>query len=105
VVVNLVSNGIKFTGAGEVGVRVTVSETRTDGVTLLFAVRDTGIGIPAEKCASIFEPFTQADGSTTRRYGGTGLGLTISSELVRLMGGSLWVESRLGEGSTFFFSV
>jgi PAS domain S-box-containing protein len=113
VIVNLVGNAIKFTSQGEV--MVTVEPNRYDGppstanqppgVTLHFAVRDTGIGIPEEKLAHIFEPFTQADSSTTRRFGGTGLGLTISTQLVELMQGRIWVESKIGEGSTFHFTA
>jgi two-component system, sensor histidine kinase and response regulator len=105
VLLNLVGNAIKFTEVGEVLVQVRC-ETRTeDSVLLHFEVRDTGIGIPKEKHALIFEPFAQADGSTTRRYGGTGLGLTISSELVQKMGGRIWVDSEPGKGSTFCFEV
>ncbi len=105
VVVNLVGNAIKFTRHGEVVVRIGV-ETRDDAaLTLHLSVRDTGIGIPADKLALIFEPFTQADGSTTREYGGTGLGLAIARELVERMGGALWVESTVGQGSTFHATV
>jgi two-component system, sensor histidine kinase and response regulator len=101
VLTNLVGNAIKFTAQGHV--LVTVREAaRADGSTRLhLSVADTGIGIPLEKQDAIFEPFRQADGSTTRRFGGTGLGLTISATLVQLMGGRLWVESEPGVGSTF----
>jgi ligand-binding sensor domain-containing protein/signal transduction histidine kinase/DNA-binding response OmpR family regulator len=111
VLINLVGNAIKFTHKGEVVVEVS-SLARTPGVqghrsqvTLQFAVRDTGIGIPQEKLLSIFEAFRQGDGSTTRTYGGTGLGLTISSELAAMMGGSIRVESEAGFGSIFYFTA
>jgi signal transduction histidine kinase/DNA-binding response OmpR family regulator/HPt (histidine-containing phosphotransfer) domain-containing protein len=105
VLTNLVANAIKFTEEGHV--LVTVDEESREGnrSTLHFAVSDTGIGIPREKQDTIFEAFRQADGSMTRRYGGTGLGLTISSTIVQLMGGRLWVESEPDEGSTFHFTV
>ncbi len=105
IVVNLVGNAIKFTEQGEVVVEVD-EETRMDGqISLHFSVRDTGIGIPKEKQQAIFEAFTQADASTTRKYGGTGLGLAIASQLVRLMGGSIWIESEPGHGTTFHFTT
>jgi CheY-like chemotaxis protein len=105
ILVNLLGNAIKFTHHGEVVLRVTREAGITeDDVVLLFSVMDTGIGIPHDRLDSIFEPFTQADGSTTRTYGGTGLGLTISAQLVKLMGGRLWVESKVGRGSTFNFT-
>ncbi|MFO0594003.1 MAG: response regulator [Myxococcaceae bacterium] len=96
VVNNLVGNAVKFTERGEIEVRV---DARRDG--LHFSVRDTGIGIPADRIGSIFEAFTQADGSTSRRFGGTGLGLTITQELVRAMGGEVTVSSKPGQGSVF----
>ncbi len=105
VLVNLVDNAVKFTEHGEVMVQVArLSETAED-VQLHFSVSDTGMGIPREKQKAIFEAFTQADASSTRRFGGTGLGLTISSQLVQMMGGRIWVESELGKGSTFHFEV
>jgi signal transduction histidine kinase/CheY-like chemotaxis protein/HPt (histidine-containing phosphotransfer) domain-containing protein len=102
---NLVGNATKFTAAGHV--LVTVEEQmRGTGCTMLHvSVADTGIGIPADKHETIFEAFSQADGSTTRRFGGTGLGLTISATLVKMMGGRIWVESEPGRGSTFHFTV
>lgn len=103
VLINLVSNAIKFTESGEVVVSVGADSQVDRQVDLHFAVHDTGIGIPVEKQESIFESFTQADTSTTRRFGGTGLGLSISSQLTELMGGRMWVESEVGEGSTFHF--
>jgi signal transduction histidine kinase/CheY-like chemotaxis protein len=104
IVVNLVANAIKFTDDGEVELRATL-EPDGDTIVLHLAVRDTGIGIPADRRQAIFEAFTQADGSTTRTHGGTGLGLTIASRLAELMGGRLWVESDLGRGSTFHATV
>jgi two-component system, sensor histidine kinase and response regulator len=94
VILNLLGNGIKFTESGEVGLRVSVSSLTPESVVLHFMVRDTGIGVPPEKLKLIFEAFSQADGSITRKFGGTGLGLTISSRLVELMGGRIWADSR-----------
>lgn len=105
VLVNLVGNAIKFTEQGEVVVQVEAQEQSGERVILHFRVRDTGIGIPKEKQAMIFEAFTQADSSTTRNYGGTGLGLAITTRLVTLMEGKLWVESEWEHGSTFHFTV
>jgi two-component system, sensor histidine kinase and response regulator len=105
VLLNLVGNAVKFTEQGEVNVRVRL-EALADGTALLHGmVVDTGLGIPADKLEAIFEPFTQADGSTTRRHGGTGLGLTISTHLLAMMGGRIWAESELGKGSTFHFTI
>jgi PAS domain S-box-containing protein len=105
VIVNLVGNAIKFTGEGEIVVRVVPEAIGEQEAILHFMVSDTGIGIPPEKQALIFEAFSQADSSTTRKYGGTGLGLTISGRLVKLMGGNIWVESEAGRGSTFHFQA
>jgi signal transduction histidine kinase len=105
VLVNLVGNAIKFTEQGEVLVQVETQEQNQARVVLHFRVKDSGIGIPKDKQSMIFDAFTQADSSTTRKYGGTGLGLAITTRLVMLMEGKLWVESELGQGSTFHFTV
>ncbi|MBT9317069.1 CHASE2 domain-containing protein [Leptothoe spongobia] len=118
ILLNLLSNAVKFTEKGEVAVIVQPAPSDDFGtpvtrwthpseqsILLLFAVRDTGIGIPEDRIAQIFEPFRQASTSTTRKYGGTGLGLTISKRLAETMGGRLWVESTLNQGSSFFFTI
>src|SRR5205823_127455 len=111
ILMNLVGNAIKFTDKGEVFITVETNNhaeapTEPDGILALhFVVTDTGIGIPTEKQEVIFESFVQADGSMTRRYGGTGLGLAICSQLVKLMGGRIWVESQIGRGSSFHFTA
>ncbi|KJU84294.1 two-component hybrid sensor and regulator [Candidatus Magnetobacterium bavaricum] len=102
---NLVGNAIKFTATGEILVEVQPDNTDDKSALLHFAVTDSGIGIPASKFNQIFESFSQADGSTTRKYGGTGLGLTIAKQLVTLMGGRMWLQSAEGKGSTFHFTV
>ena len=106
VLTNLVGNALKFTERGEISVRVGLQDPAPDrAVVLHFTVRDTGIGILPDRQAAIFEPFTQADGSTTRRYGGTGLGLSISSSLVTMMGGRIWLESEAERGTIFHFTA
>ena len=105
IIVNLVSNAIKFTAQGQVKVEVEKEAQKAQELWLHFKVRDTGIGIPSEKQKLIFEPFLQADSSTTRRFGGTGLGLTISSSFVAAMNGRMWVESEVGKGSCFHFII
>lgn len=105
ILLNLMGNAPKFTESGEISLTMNVEEQVGERLRILCRVQDTGIGIPEEKQKSIFEPFQQADGSTTRKYGGTGLGLSISRQLSRLMGGDIWVESELDMGSTFYFSA
>jgi CheY-like chemotaxis protein/anti-sigma regulatory factor (Ser/Thr protein kinase) len=105
VITNLLGNALKFTAHGEVGLRVVKEAARDNHLELHFIVSDTGIGIPVGKQKLIFDAFSQADTSMARRYGGTGLGLTISSRLVQLMGGKIWVESEPGRGSSFHFTA
>ena len=105
IIVNLLSNALKFTEHGEILLRVEGDVSNEDYYLLHFSVRDTGIGIPRDKQQFIFEAFAQVDGSTTRRFGGTGLGLTISARLVAMMHGRIWVESELGKGSAFHFTA
>ncbi len=105
VLFNLLGNAIKFTHVGQVKAAVGVESRSADGVELHFVISDTGIGIPEDVRQSVFESFAQADGSTTRKYGGTGLGLAITSDLVKMMGGEIWVESEVGKGSRFHFTL
>jgi two-component system sensor histidine kinase/response regulator len=105
ILVNLIGNAVKFTHQGEVLVAVQCNERSDQELEIQFNVTDSGIGIPAEKHSMIFEAFAQADGGTTRQYGGTGLGLAISAQLAGLMGGRIWVESAIDQGSTFRFTV
>jgi signal transduction histidine kinase/CheY-like chemotaxis protein len=105
VLINLLGNSIKFTETGGLEVRVTLDPESNAAGCLRFAVADTGIGIPSDKVDAVFESFSQADASTTRKYGGTGLGLTISRQLVELMQGRIWLESTVGVGTTFFFTA
>jgi two-component system sensor histidine kinase/response regulator len=105
VLTNCVNNAVKFTERGEIRVTIELVERTGEKVKLKFAVRDSGIGMTAEQSAKLFQPFTQADMSTTRKHGGTGLGLTIARRLVELMGGQIWLESEPGVGTTFYFTV
>jgi two-component system, sensor histidine kinase and response regulator len=105
VLTNLLGNAPKFTESGEIGLSLAMEEEADDRVLLHARIRDTGIGIPADKVGAIFEPFQQADNSTTRKYGGTGLGLSICKQISNLMDGDAWAESTLGEGSTFHFTA
>lgn len=107
VLINLAGNAVKFVESGEIQIRVSCPEQADHGaaVTLLFEVRDTGIGIPEDKIPMLFDSFTQVDASVTRKFGGTGLGLAISKQLVTLMGGDIRAESKLGKGATFFFTA
>jgi two-component system sensor histidine kinase/response regulator len=105
ILINLADNAVKFTENGEVVLRVTKEEESVDGIRLKFSLTDTGIGMSEEQMGRLFQSFSQADSSTTRNYGGTGLGLTICKQLVEMMGGEIWVESAAGRGSTFSFTV
>src|SRR5690606_7129781 len=105
VLLNLVGNAIKFTEKGEVVVHVMVLEEHAETATLRFEISDTGVGMSDETASQLFQPFRQADASTTRRFGGTGLGLAIAKQLVELMHGTIGVHSQAGRGSTFWFNV
>src|SRR6185503_5400295 len=105
ILTNFVNNAIKFTEQGEIRLEIEQVERTGEKVQLKFSVRDTGLGMTKEQSAKLFQPFTQADMSTTRKHGGTGLGLTICRRLVELMGGHVWLESEAGVGSTFYFTV
>jgi len=106
VIINLINNAIKFTSQGEVFIKVFLSQSMEENkLEIGFSVKDTGIGIPEDKLSTLFQAFSQVDSSTTRKYGGSGLGLIISERLVKLMGGNVWVESKLGEGSVFNFTI
>jgi PAS domain S-box-containing protein len=105
VILNLAGNAIKFTEQGEIVLQVQIESSDSNGMALHFTIRDTGIGIPLETQKLIFQPFAQADTTTTRKYGGTGLGLSISVRLIEMMGGQIWVESEPGKGSTFHFTA
>jgi two-component system sensor histidine kinase/response regulator len=105
ILTNFVNNAVKFTEKGEIGLSIELVERAGEKVQLKFGVRDTGVGMTKEQAAKLFQPFMQADMSTTRKYGGTGLGLTICKRLIEMMGGRVWLESEAGAGSTFYFTV
>jgi hypothetical protein len=105
ILLNLAGNAVKFTSHGEIVLEAKVEQRQGDRCTLLFSVRDTGIGIPKEKQDLLFQSYAQMDASTARTHGGTGLGLSISKKLAEMMGGRMWVESDVGQGSTFFFTI
>ena len=105
ILINLTNNAVKFTKSGEIVVSAELVSQNEDQTTLKFSVRDTGLGMTEEQAAKLFQPFTQADSSTTRKFGGTGLGLTISKRLAEMMGGKIWVDSKPGQGSTFSFTA
>ncbi|TGK02930.1 response regulator [Leptospira langatensis] len=105
ILINLIGNSVKFTDQGEIFLSAEVAKQEGSLYTILFSVRDTGIGIPKEKQAELFQPFYQADNSSTRKYGGTGLGLSISSRLIEMMGGKIWMESNPSSGTTFSFDI
>ena len=105
IIVNLIGNALKFTQHGEIKLNVNINKSNNKKLEIQFAVSDTGLGIPEEKLNRLFKSFSQVDASTTRQYGGTGLGLVISKKLSELMGGKIWVESEFGKGSTFYFTI
>jgi signal transduction histidine kinase/ActR/RegA family two-component response regulator len=105
ILINLLGNAVKFTETGGVSVHVAGQPQENGKIKLLFSIKDTGIGIPQDRISSLFQSFSQVDMSTTRKYGGTGLGLAISKKLVELMGGTIWAQSEIGRGSTFYFTI
>ena len=105
ILLNLTNNAIKFTDFGEVNITVTLRKNEAGGQDLIFQVQDTGVGIPVDRVENIFGSFSQVDPSTTRKFGGTGLGLAIAKQLTELMGGAIWLESQVGKGTTFWFSL
>ena len=105
ILINLLNNAVKFTEKGKITISVSGRAVEDGNYEIHFAVKDTGIGIPEDKMGRLFQSFSQVDASTARRYGGTGLGLAISKRLAELMGGKMWVESEVGKGSTFHFTI